>query len=1602
MPHGGAAAKLGDRYEGRIAIWRLLELIDDTHDSVKIRFEQPGLDDFEWWVEHEDGSRTYTQVKRQNSSPTAWTIGDLKKVLVGFRALLEHGARAKCVFHSTLSASHLQEFHECSRRTADLNEFKREIAGTDWQKSWSTLLGQWPGDTEEQAWLWLREISSETISEEFLQRALHGYARALVVEDPANVISRLGSFLEDQVGQELTAQDVWHFLTDVAHMHPTDWSKDQNLHLVVRDSTSRFQARIADDRTPLAEIVCSETADVADALLDRDGPASVTLVAGAGVGKSGALGQVIDQVATRGRADADHPGVSGPLVLAARLDAIDPFDDAKGLGRAMGLPASPGLVLSRLAAGRPALLVLDQVDAFGSSSGRKPLRLGAVAEAVRDARTLGVRVLLACREFDLEMDSSLADLVGADQPPGCSAGDAKVVKLRELSTEDVDAVLRDRGLEPDSLNGRLRELLRIPLHLRLFATLHDRGKLDLSALDTRLQLFDQFLRYVRDEVQVIQPHANIDDVNDALAKALSDRQELYTPVTPSGVDSTTIERMAAAGWLRLEHGRISFAHEAFFDYAYAMRHLRTGTRLLDLLKSGPQHLFRRAQVRQILALERDRDRSLYLREVRDVLGDSAVRAHVKELVIGLVTSVLDPTVAEWEALGVLGQTGIDPLADRAHLLAARQESFGGFLLDQGIIANDLTDPGRAPVAAWMCVSLVRHHPEQVISLMEPHVGEPQWRSRLMSVVTAGQQTGNARVYDLLSAMIEAGDLDESVRASGAQHDIFTRLYQLTGTRAAWGARVASAWVRRRAELLAADGAFSPSAPIDDTEPDDEADGADLRESVRRAALRLQKESKTALLLDGLAAPQVLATLSQQDPSAFVRHMLPAVRHAADVSRTGEVSDDGEQCLVLSRLQMSMGHSATAAAFRRLSQAVRTAVSAGDTDAISAVREMAGSPLVVDQALAAAGFEAAHPDLLVGAAEWLAKGPYALGQVRSAHVIGWVCRELPVAESTAIQQRVAEYVPDFEADNAEFSGRSAQRLLAGIPEDRLTDAARDRKTELDKRFPPLPQAAAAAPGLDLSMGLSDGAALTPIDSDALSHMTTSQLVDAVLAHPGGDLITSWDNASDSIAVSALARQLAAQVHSDVERFVLLLEALPAESAANYSSVILEELTRSEADTSQLVRAAHAARTHAYECQQQIATLIHHLAGRHDAAEFLADDEIDDLIDLARSMFPTEPLSGQTTDAGQTIPAHSIDDPEDAGGADDLSLAGEAELDDLLQDLDSATWSLPERAPLQILTSLAGINPRADQALHAELRRLAAHPDIAVRSLIIGTIAQTNHEDVDAAVDTVHTALGIGPEGEQLDHLAPLARATLSASSDLHHLLLRLCWQRYDLVSPILRTMLDLTTANSGTPERAAYERAAQSAAGVVIVAACRHPEALQLLPEASEQPVRLRRGMATAFSQTLPLGEITEQVVGQLIALFDDPDDETASQAAMALYRIPDAGGDLAGRLLPAALTARSFGLNPDSTIRCAEQFADLMPETALDIAKRFFDEFGPHASDISTAAAYQATVLGKLVVGVYAKNLGDTGKAERALDLIDAGVLAHAYGIEEHLELHGR
>ena len=93
-----------------------------------------------------------------------------------------------------------------------------------------------------------------------------------------------------------------------------------------------------------------------------------------------------------------------------------------------------------------------------------------------------LRILLACRSFDLDHDPSLLERVSGKSPT------ALRIDVEKLSSEDVDAVLAVAGIADPDLAESQVELLRTPLHLYLFLG----GGVDRDGFGSRRDLFGRY------------------------------------------------------------------------------------------------------------------------------------------------------------------------------------------------------------------------------------------------------------------------------------------------------------------------------------------------------------------------------------------------------------------------------------------------------------------------------------------------------------------------------------------------------------------------------------------------------------------------------------------------------------------------------------------------------------------------------------------------------------------------------------------------------------------------------------------------------------------------------------------------------------------------------------------------------------------------------------------------------------------------------------------------------------------------------------------------------------------------------------------------------
>ena len=81
------------------------------------------------------------------------------------------------------------------------------------------------------------------------------------------------------------------------------------------------------------------------------------------------------------------------------------------------------------------------------------------------------------------------------------------------------------------------------------------------------------------------------------------------------------------------------------------------------LQNDAQHLFRRAQTRQVLVYLRDDEPARYIRNVTALLASDKIRPHLKLLIAELLAAFPDPREEEWNALSPAIESEIEAIRE---------------------------------------------------------------------------------------------------------------------------------------------------------------------------------------------------------------------------------------------------------------------------------------------------------------------------------------------------------------------------------------------------------------------------------------------------------------------------------------------------------------------------------------------------------------------------------------------------------------------------------------------------------------------------------------------------------------------------------------------------------------------------------------------------------------------------------------------------------------------------------------------------------------------------------------------------------------------------
>lgn len=381
---GGVADKLGNEYEGLWTASALLDVLDGEFDGLVVEPISEEGDGVEYLLTG-SSAHEYYSIKRRRSDGREWSPAALlnekalngRSVIGDLFAKLALSDSTSAVFAYGTSASRFREITDRARNAPDDQTFEKLIAGSD-QLSADfhdriqpalVFAGLVPRDALGR--LRLKTADDATLRASLEQRIRARFRmRASTNIDSLLVQAVLADLILANFGRRITANEIWSAL-DEHDIVARAWGPGERER--IESITDAFLSSVEALSINGNSIPRTVAQDVSSAILAE---AKWVMIEGAaGAGKSNVLAQVARELKRQ-----------GVTCLTIRLDTVSGSVSSRRLGEAIGLPDSPALVLGEIELGRPAVLLIDQVDAISVVSGRNPSLQVAVDEILSEAQ----------------------------------------------------------------------------------------------------------------------------------------------------------------------------------------------------------------------------------------------------------------------------------------------------------------------------------------------------------------------------------------------------------------------------------------------------------------------------------------------------------------------------------------------------------------------------------------------------------------------------------------------------------------------------------------------------------------------------------------------------------------------------------------------------------------------------------------------------------------------------------------------------------------------------------------------------------------------------------------------------------------------------------------------------------------------------------------------------------------------------------------------------------------------------------------------------------------------------------------------------------------
>lgn len=763
---GGMSEKLGNRYEGRWVAKQLLRLLNENIQSVTVELIGPDEQGVDLLVVGKDGVRQLQQCKARCGGRESWTISALrdKGILGHLKHHLDRDPNHKFSLVTAVPAQTFADICESARNSNDnpRDFFQYQVQDVSEQRrkvfqGFCEAEGLDPQKEEDlgKAFDYLKRTHIELFPDDRNTWSnVRTHAGFLLTGESETAISVLLTYAEDndKYRQPIYADELRRYLAQKHDIHPKQLEHDDRIAPAIEELQRQFSDSIRPGLINSAIIPREETPRIIESI---DKGQDVVVHGAAGNGKSGVLYELTDYLQQQ---NIPH--------LPIRLDRRIPRNTARQFGINLGLPESPTNCLAGLAADRKCVLILDQLDAIRWTAAHSLGAMEVCKELLRQVRSLrgtgiNIAIVFACRTFDLENDPEIKKLFADGKEQGISK-----IPVKEFSDEQLKAII---GQDITSLTKAQKRILSCPQNLAIWLELKKKGAMPDFRSATELMR-----RFWENRRRLLGEQAGISaDQMDAFLAPLLDymegKSEISAPATLVAKNPAVRHAFVSFGILQQGAGRISFCHQRYLDHLIAERLLQkiyqgTGSVIKWLGPTENQALFRREQLRQVLAMLSEESPADFFNAARELLASTAVRFHLKHLVLELIGQ-LDEIADD---IGKYFLKLLDEPYWRDHVqetVFLGHHPWVSYLLSAGVISKwiESEDERKVNRALWLLRSVAEHIPDRITEILAPFVAKgDDWPARILNSICWREAHDSEKMFELRLQLARLGYVKDFV------------------------------------------------------------------------------------------------------------------------------------------------------------------------------------------------------------------------------------------------------------------------------------------------------------------------------------------------------------------------------------------------------------------------------------------------------------------------------------------------------------------------------------------------------------------------------------------------------------------------------------------------------------------------------------------------------------------------------------------------------------------------------------------------------------------------------------------------------------------------